>query len=65
MRTSEAVTGASGIPVGYATLALVYAGSRGRGRVDAAPPRARAHGLPEPPLEPEGEHERWLRFPSS
>jgi len=26
MRTEEAVTGASGIPVGYATLALVYAG---------------------------------------
>jgi cytochrome d ubiquinol oxidase subunit I len=26
MRTSEAVTGADGIPVGYATLALVYAG---------------------------------------
>jgi cytochrome d ubiquinol oxidase subunit I len=26
MRTSEAVTGASGIPVGYATLAVVYAG---------------------------------------
>jgi cytochrome bd ubiquinol oxidase subunit I len=26
MRTPEAVTGASGIPVGYATLALVYAG---------------------------------------
>jgi cytochrome d ubiquinol oxidase subunit I len=26
MRTSQAVTGASGIPVGYATLALVYAG---------------------------------------
>jgi cytochrome d ubiquinol oxidase subunit I len=26
MRTSEAVTGASGIPVGYVTLALVYAG---------------------------------------
>src|SRR6266511_2573911 len=26
MRTSEAVTGASGIPVGYATLALVYVG---------------------------------------
>ena len=26
MRTSEAVTDASGIPVGYATLALVYAG---------------------------------------
>jgi len=24
MRTQEAVTGASGIPVGYATLALVY-----------------------------------------
>jgi cytochrome d ubiquinol oxidase subunit I len=26
MRTEEAVTGASGIPVGYATLALVYVG---------------------------------------
>jgi cytochrome d ubiquinol oxidase subunit I len=26
MRTSDAVTGADGIPVGYATLALVYAG---------------------------------------
>jgi|tagenome__1003787_1003787.scaffolds.fasta_scaffold20831406_2 cytochrome d ubiquinol oxidase subunit I len=26
MRTSDAVTGASGIPVGYATLAVVYAG---------------------------------------
>jgi cytochrome d ubiquinol oxidase subunit I len=26
MRTEEAVTGASGIPVGYATLAIVYAG---------------------------------------
>ena len=26
MRTSEAVTGAGGIPVGYATLALVYVG---------------------------------------
>jgi cytochrome bd ubiquinol oxidase subunit I len=26
MRTDEAVTGASGIPVGYATLALVYLG---------------------------------------
>jgi len=26
MRTSDAVTGASGIPVGYATLAIVYAG---------------------------------------
>jgi cytochrome d ubiquinol oxidase subunit I len=29
MRTSEAVTGASGIPIGYATLALVYAGLGG------------------------------------
>jgi cytochrome d ubiquinol oxidase subunit I len=28
MRTSEAVTGADGVPVGYATLALVYAGLR-------------------------------------
>jgi cytochrome bd ubiquinol oxidase subunit I len=26
MRTSEAVTNGGGIPVGYATLALVYAG---------------------------------------
>jgi cytochrome bd ubiquinol oxidase subunit I len=26
MRTEEAVTGAEGIPVGYATLAVVYAG---------------------------------------
>jgi cytochrome d ubiquinol oxidase subunit I len=26
MRTSDAVTGASGIPIGYATLAIVYAG---------------------------------------
>jgi cytochrome d ubiquinol oxidase subunit I len=26
MRTEAAVTGASGIPVGYATLVLVYAG---------------------------------------
>jgi cytochrome d ubiquinol oxidase subunit I len=25
MRTSEAVTGAGGIPVGYATLVIVYA----------------------------------------
>ncbi len=29
MRTSEAVTGADGIPVGYATLALVYLGVAG------------------------------------
>jgi cytochrome d ubiquinol oxidase subunit I len=26
MRTSEAVTGASGIPIGYATLFVVYVG---------------------------------------
>ena len=26
MRTEDAVTGAGGIPVGYATLAVVYAG---------------------------------------
>jgi hypothetical protein len=26
MRTEEAVTGAEGIPVGYATLVVVYAG---------------------------------------
>ena len=42
MRTSDAVTGASGIPVGYATLALVYAGLARRGRLAAAAPRARA-----------------------
>ena len=28
MKTEAAVTGAEGIPVGYATLALVYSGSR-------------------------------------
>jgi cytochrome d ubiquinol oxidase subunit I len=26
MRTSQAVTGAGGVPVGYATLAIVYVG---------------------------------------
>jgi cytochrome bd ubiquinol oxidase subunit I len=26
MRTDQAVTGAGGIPIGYATLALIYAG---------------------------------------
>ena len=53
MRTESAVTGASGIPVGFAALSLVYAGlvavavvmlrgsagSRSRSRADAARPR--------------------------
>jgi cytochrome d ubiquinol oxidase subunit I len=29
MRTDQAVTGAAGIPIGYATLALVYLGVGG------------------------------------
>ena len=42
MRTEDAVTGASGIPVGYATLALVYLGLLGAvawvlGRLARAP----------------------------
>ena len=39
MRTEDAVTGASGIPVGYGVLVVVYAGVRGRGLVDPAPAR--------------------------
>ena len=35
MRTSQAVTGAGGIPVGYATLAAVYVGACGRRRLGA------------------------------
>ena len=42
MRTSQAVTGAGGIPVGYATLALVYLALGIGGRLDPAPPRPRA-----------------------
>ena len=42
MRTSQAVTGAGGIPVGYATLALVYAGRGHRRGVDPAAPRRSA-----------------------
>ena len=42
MRTEEAVTGAGGIPVGYAALVVVYVGARGRRRVDAAAVGARA-----------------------
>ena len=45
MRTAEAVTGASGIPVGYATLVAVYAASRRRRRVGAATARAGAAGV--------------------
>ena len=42
MRTEEAVTGADGIPVGYATLALVYAGLAGRRHLGAATAEPRA-----------------------
>ena len=42
MRTEEAVTGAGGIPVGYATMALVYAGLLARRGVDPAAARAGA-----------------------
>ena len=48
MRTSDAVTGASGIPVGYATLAVVYAGLAVAVGVAPAPPRARAARPAEP-----------------
>ena len=51
MRTEEAVTGAEGIPVGYATLAVVYAGAD-RGRPLHAPPAARPQGAePGPAIE--------------
>ena len=47
MRTEEAVTGASGIPVGFAALGLVYVGA-GRDRVrDAAPARAQREAVPD------------------
>ena len=39
MRTEEAVTGAEGIPVGYATLVVVYVGLARRRLVHAAAPR--------------------------
>ena len=42
MRTEEAVTGAEGVPIGYATLVVVYLGLATIAGVDAAPPRA--HG---------------------
>jgi cytochrome d ubiquinol oxidase subunit I len=52
MRTREAVTGASGVPVGYATLALVYAGV-GVAVVWVLRRLARAPlGLDEAPLPP-------------
>ena len=53
MRTAEAVTGAGGIPVGYATLALVYLAARGRGRLGPAParPRSARSGTRRPPTE--------------
>jgi cytochrome d ubiquinol oxidase subunit I len=52
MRTSDAVTGASGVPVGYATLALVYTGLavavfwvlRRLSRAPLKLPRSAAHG---------------------
>ena len=49
MRTSQAVTGAGGIPVGYATLSLVYLAVGARRRLDPAPAGARAAG----PVGPE------------
>ena len=42
MRTSQAVTGADGIPVGYATLVVVYVALGVRGRVDPAATAAHA-----------------------
>ena len=47
MKTTEAVTGAEGIPIGYATLAIVYLGLVSRRLLAPAPPgppaaRARA-----------------------
>jgi cytochrome d ubiquinol oxidase subunit I len=52
MRTREAVTGAGGIPVGYATLALVYAGV-GVGVLWVLRRLARApFGTDEPPPRP-------------
>ena len=42
MRTSQAVTRRRRIPVGYATLAVVYLGLAVGGRLDPAPARARA-----------------------
>ena len=52
MRTSEAVTGASGIPVGYATLAARLRGSRRRRRMAAAAARAAPMESPEPARTP-------------
>ena len=54
---SQAVTGAGGIPVGYATLALVYLALGGRGRLDsaAARPRAAASLSSAPPSTRPGE----------
>jgi cytochrome d ubiquinol oxidase subunit I len=54
MRTSQAVTGADGIPVGYATLAFVYAGLA-VGVAWLLRRLARAPmDSPEPPLAPVG-----------
>ena len=44
MRTEEAVTGADGIPVGYATLVVVYLGLAVDRRRDAEAARAQADG---------------------
>ena len=53
MRTSEAVTGGEGIPVGYATLVVVYAALAVAVVVGAAPPRAaRRSSRSSPPRVP-------------
>jgi cytochrome d ubiquinol oxidase subunit I len=55
MRTSDAVTGASGIPVGYVTLALVYLGvAVGVAWVLRRLARAPMDAIPPRPTVPEG-----------
>jgi cytochrome d ubiquinol oxidase subunit I len=55
MRTSDAVTGASGVPVGYATLALVYLGvAAGVAWVLWRLARAPMDPIPPSPTIPEG-----------
>ena len=68
MRTEEAVTGASGIPVGYLSLVLVYAGllaavawilrRLARAPVDVQPGPGGVAPLVAGAARPEGEAER-------